>query len=116
MVAVAVGLACVESACAMTIPVNTSACSVVGAGRLDPTVGGEAAICAAVDRAIGGMAKVRSVVVTVATPSRAEATVTLVDGTRLPEVHVASSDGRLRPASFDMLADGIAAQVKGLGE
>lgn len=98
----------------MNSPSVQSECSVVGADRLDPNVGGEAAICAAVDRALEGIDGVQSVVVTVADGSRAAAVVTLVDGTRLPEVHVASSDGRLRPASFGMLADGIAVQVKGL--
>jgi len=109
---VAMGFATVEGACAMTDAPSEIPCSVHGAAKLDPASGTDLSLCETVRAVLSDAQGVQSVSITIISPSRASAVVTLDDGSQLPEVHVASSDSVLKASSFAMLANGLSAQLK----
>lgn len=106
----AAGAAALAS-CAMTDgPPNNAPCEVEGAERLPAGSGGAPALCAAIDRAMRDLAPGagQRVEVRVLSASRLSATLTMADGTRLPEIGQAKFDRPLDPASFERLAMALA--------
>jgi hypothetical protein len=100
------------SACAMTTSPNQALpCTVEGADKLPAEIGGADAVCAAIREALGGEAGV-SVAVRIISPYAAAALVTTADGRKLPQVNVSISDRALNKRSIDMLAQGVAGQLR----
>lgn len=90
-------------------------CTVAGDDKLEASLGGSAAICNAMESALaaapaGAGASVR---VEVVTPNAAVAQVT-VGGRALPEQRIDVSDRTLNLRAFEMLANGIAEQLRAL--
>lgn len=109
------------SACAMS---STSTgqlrCVVQGEDLLPPELGGQAAVCSAIQQAAtpvlqrAGIAPAAvSVSVQVTSQSTISATAS-VGGTSRPEQHVATSDRLLNPGAIDMLARAVASDLSKL--
>ena len=97
-------------------------CVVQGVEKLPPELGGEAAVCSAIERAAApellraGIAPAAvSVSVQVLSQHRISAIAT-VDGRSLPEQHVARSDRPLNTRTIDMLAEGVALELSKLAQ
>jgi hypothetical protein len=92
--------------------VTVGHCTIIGGENLPAAVGGNEALCAAIERAIASRAPtVRySAQVEVLPRSRLSATL-VVNGRTLPEQKFAVMDRELNPASIQLFADSLAEQL-----
>ena len=83
-------------------------CRVVGGEKLPASVGGAAALCAAIERAAAASPTLHfSVVVKVLGQSRLSASLTTADGKILPEQKYAISDRSLDKPAIDRFASSL---------
>lgn len=101
------------SACAISSPMPSVDCRVVGGGKLPVETGGADALCKAIRTAAADMAPGRrfSVDVTVLGRSALAAKVTTAEGARLPEQKMAVSDRALTRGSIERFARALAGEV-----
>jgi hypothetical protein len=103
------------TACAMTPPSATSIdCTLVGADKLPASAGPSDTLCNRIRSAIASSAPASGVSVTVQvhTSHFISAAATLADGRTLPEQKVATSDAELNERAVEMLANGLARQIR----
>jgi len=103
------------TACAMTPPSTTSIdCTLVGADKLPASAGPADTLCNRIRSAIAASAPASGVSVTVQvhTSHFISAAATLADGRTLPEQKVATSDADLNERAVEMLANGLARQIR----
>ena len=103
------------TACAMTPPSATSIdCTLVGADKLPASAGPSDTLCNRIRSAIASSAPASGVSVTVQvhTSHFISAAATLADGRTLPEQKVATSDADLNERAVEMLANGLARQIR----
>ena len=88
-------------------------CRVIAAEKLTAESGGAAALCAEVERAVGAAVPSGKygVEVRVLSPARLSATM-VVDGRKLPEQNLASSDRNLTPGAVRRFARSLAQAAK----
>lgn len=92
--------------------VTVGRCTVIGGENLPAAVGGNEALCTAIERAIASRAPTAhySAQIKVLPRSRLSATL-VVNGRTLPEQKFAVMDRELNPASIQLFADSLAEQL-----
>jgi hypothetical protein len=111
---VALALGIVASACGMTtVPRPAPRCHVVVPAKLPADSGGEATLCAALDRAVAAQSlKTRfTVAVHVGERSMLSADVTLADGRTLPTLRMAQMDRPISKGALERFGAAIADHV-----